>query len=354
MNRLCNHIPSKANGFQSWKKTEKLADFIHHLSEIPCKEPTYLVLLHVDALLSICPKAIVVLLELERYLSIRWIHVTLTAYLPWERLKGELLSFHNVVTPLLIWFPNYQWKECAMILEKMLPTDPKYEKFKKPFVRTVLDVLYHAIPYIDQLLAICQQLFQVYIRPTEEDIDSTSVYNASKLYSNILPFLKQRLDGMYCHQTSLDTSDQQNLANSVEEHCLPLSNTAKLLCIAAYMASHIPPKRDSKIFTKRTISVKKRRRRNHCSTPIDGIPFSLERMLAIYRIIQNQHLEGLTTENYSNGILLTEWKTICDYHFIIPMRNDTLTNPKYHSQVKDETFQAFTRQLGLQLTPYFG
>ncbi|GJD12221.1 Origin of replication complex subunit 5 [Galdieria sulphuraria] len=154
LNRLSNHIPSKANGYQSWKKTERLADFIRHLNEIPCKEPTYLILLHADTLVSICPKALIVLLELEKYSTFRWIHVTLTAYLPWERLKGQLLSFHNVTTPYLIWFPNYQWNECAMILENMLQTDPKYEKLKKPFVRTVLDVLYHAIPYLDQLLTI--------------------------------------------------------------------------------------------------------------------------------------------------------------------------------------------------------
>ncbi|GJQ15062.1 hypothetical protein GpartN1_g6853.t1 [Galdieria partita] len=358
LNRLSNHIPSRANGYQSWKRTEKVADFIRHFNEVPCKEPTYLILLHADALVSICPKALVVLLELDKYSTCHWVHVTLTAYLPWERLKSHFLSFHNVTTPYLIWFPNYQWNECAIILENMLQTDPKYEKLKKPFVRTVLDVLYHAIPYLDQLFTVCQQLFQIYIQPAE-GVHSASIHDASKLYSNILPYLRQRLDGMYCHQRIIDRNEVQqpkSLADTgfADEYYLPLSNTAKLLCIAAYMAAHISPKRDSKIFTKRTTFSKRRGRKNNHSTQIlQDIPFSFERLLAIYRIIQ-RHLEHSTTESHSSGVLLIEWKTICDYNFVIPLRTDSLTNPKYHSQVTEETFHAFTRQLGIQLAPYLG
>lgn len=361
LNKLCNHTPCRDNGFQSWKKTERLADFVRHLNELPCKEPTYLVLLHVDALVSLCPRTFIVLLELEKYSTCHWLHVTLTSYLPWEKLKEQLLSFQNVTTPFLLWFPNYSWNECATILEKMLLTEPKYEKFKRPFVRTVLDVLYHAIPYLDQLLRLCQQLFQVYIHPIEQAVDSTSSHDASKLYSNILPYLKQRLDGIYCHQPPLADIRNENrkdiLANVIvdeQQYRLSLTNTAKLLCIAAYMASHISPKRDSKIFTKKSTRVKKHRRRTNSSTLTEAIPFRLERLLAIYRVIQQQ-LDESFTEKESSGVLLVQWKTICDYHFVLPIRTgSSLTNPKYVSQVTEETFHAFSKQLGLQLTPYFG
>eukprot|EP00871_Galdieria_phlegrea_P001665 jgi/Galph1/249/GphlegSOOS_G4991.1 len=356
LNRVVGHLPCLANGFKSWTKTEKMADFIRNLNNISQDETIYLVLLHIDALISFCPKILPVLLELDKYLFNIRIHISCTSYLSWEHMTENILSFHEVSTPFLVWFPNYQMDEFAILLETRLKTDPKFEKLKKPFVRIILDVLYHATPYLEQLTVICEELFSMYIKPIENGI--VSLEDTTKLYSNILPHLKSRLNGLYCLQqdssTVMESKDTAIARVQRNDVFSSWSTTAKLLCIAGYMASRIPSKRDMQIFTKTFLSKKRRhsskkpRTTSNCSNI-----FSLERILAIYRHLQQQ-LEDVSTADYDSGLVLIEWKTLCDCNFITAVRSDKLTNPKYQSQITDEVFRTFSKGFGLQLEPYFG
>lgn len=342
--------------------TPDFAQLVHQLRD---SAPTAVVLLRAERLSSLSPASVTALLQLPR-LSPK-LSLVLLSRLPWPRFRDAAAL--EVGPPARVHFTPYTAAQLANALSTMY-TAPAFANLYPGFVRYVVDLLSMVTTDLRELHAVCREMFPRYIAPLVGGAatDSNRANMPVALFNRVTADLKDVLQNMYRREFVVRNSKlvPAHVARAAQRRmdvheCTlidpDLSVVSKFLLLAAYLATHNPPKYDLRYFsTERTRKPHKKRRK---TAPVRH-PFSVERLLAIFEALRDAHRNQPETTGSSAhaGALCTggqvQIANLVRLGFLTAAdaAGDPLADRKYRSNVTQAQAEEIGKHLHIQLKHY--
>ncbi|XP_034950326.1 origin recognition complex subunit 5 [Chelonus insularis] len=355
---LTNTSSIKSSEDNDKLKCDNMMQFINHLQKINFEKPVIIVLDKCERLRGMNLLEVFVRLRELTGLNICTIFIT---DLEWDKCYTKMIG-GDEYKPIRIFFPQYTKDEILEILFLYRPAESSNysDDFYRNYLNLFLSVFYRFCRDINELRYMAKINFVKYIEPFKTGL-CTREDNVQLLWRNISPIFKANLEVIYLRisssddyctttQFSPDFESTTKLALSFE---LPFY--AKYLLIAAYLASHNPPKEDKRLFMKQKIDdgKKKKKRVNRLKPskatkkPTGPRNFPLTRMLAIFCTIIDEKVD-------LNANLIAQISTMCRLGLLTTVGGDysDLDEPKFKCNINYDFIAVIAKTVGFTIRNY--
>lgn len=391
----CTPLSAEASEFVNYMASEGTTDSI-----------TVVILLRAERLkTSFSTKALTVLFNIAQLTNRDDLRIVLVSRVTWPNFRDSLAL--NLPKPMSVHFPPYTEGELRDALVALY-TGPKRDccvprdvadSFYPGFAKLLVSTLSTVISDLGELQNISQDMFPTYLLPLQTEPVANGPDRAQqslKLFNTIQAQLRHVLRTTYRRefvvsnqglvtmaqipQTPLDRVS--DVFSKSEEYSVfvDLSETARCLLVAAFLASRNPPKHDTRYFTvertrrpasRGTASKKRPRSSSRTSSFANQQGFSLERLQAIYRAIredpempEQQEQSGTlgddkdhTDSNGSSQVLSTSGQVqISNLLRLNLLTNDgggdPLSDPKYRCNISISQAEALASAIHVDLHQY--
>ncbi|EGD77249.1 hypothetical protein PTSG_12709 [Salpingoeca rosetta] len=329
LNSLSGDTPTPDNLYGGHARCDTVYKFIKYLkgvcdSQEDPKATVYIVLDNCERLRLFRNHDLAVFLRL-RELVHRNVGVILISTVIWEKFR-EGTGFAD---PLMAHFPAYTKAETLAILQRRTPRDVHPSHFRQ-FVSLLWDVFHGPCRDLNELAHLVALFFDKYYAPVRAG--KINADNKTALFKAISPLLRAHFSSLYLRETSTaewlaagaggdgdktestaapSSASTTSTRGASQLHKLELPYFAKVLILAAFLASHNPARSDLAIFSKRQRKLSKQRGRSKRKAarradttakfrlPTSPSTFPLSRLFAIFYSLMDEETD-LTADVYSH------------------------------------------------------
>eukprot|EP01147_Barroeca_monosierra_P010030 gene10030-2204_t len=355
LNSLSGELPGPENLYGGYARCDTVAKFIKLLTQIfdkqdASKSSIFVVLDRCDRMRRLKQNVLSVFLRL-RELTRRNIGVVMISTIVWHKFP----SATGLPQPLTLHIPAYTKTETLAILQHQSPPGAPLAHFRQ-FVELLWGVFHGPCRDLSELRHLTCLLFDKYYAPVREG--TISPKNTAALYKNIAPVLKSHLSNLYLRETSTsewlqnDGKAAQQLDSSMHASKIELPYYAKVIVIAAFLASHNPQRSDYIIFSKQQRKRTKRRKgslrptKSSASLSSAPKPFSLSRLFAIFHSLLGEKVD-MTAEMYSHVASLVSLRLLSQ-----ATSHENLDSAKFKCNISIEDAFYLGRTIEIDIAAY--